>query len=111
MSKVFSHAITRLRATTIQDRHGNDVESWDAPAELVMLRWAIDAGDTDEDEDSRETTEVEYTIRGPIGADLLSSDRVRLLGEVYAIRGAIRRQPGATARTSHCIVRLRRVEG
>jgi hypothetical protein len=112
MSVIFNHPLQRLRVEVEQDRHGNDVPgSWDGAQPVAIGLWAVDAGDTDEDVDAREGTVVEYTVRKRGRADLVESDRVVWDGDVYAIEGAIRWQPGPTSRTSHTIVRLRRAEG
>jgi hypothetical protein len=112
MSLIFNQTLERLRVEMTTDRHGNDVPGdWDSAAAVPMKLWAIDAGDTSEDIESREGSVVEYTARKRGEADLRDSDRIRYRGTVYQIEGAIRFQPGPSRLTSHTIVRLRRAEG
>lgn len=111
MSLVFRHTLTRLRASLVDDGHGNQESDWTAPDEQAIPAWAIDAGDTTADRTNRDGSSVSYTIRGPMDADVQAGDRFRWLTDVYTIDGAILRQPGPTARTSHCIVRLVKWEG
>lgn len=108
---VARHTIGVVRAPLVDDGRGNKTRDWSQASEHESAGWAIDVGATGEDNVNRDGESVEYTIRGPIGADLLASDRVRLLGGLYRVEGAIGRQPGVSAATSHCVARLISWEG
>ncbi|KAA9133757.1 hypothetical protein [Microbacterium caowuchunii] len=108
---VARHAITVVRAPLVDDGRGNESRDWSKAKEHESKGWAIDAGSTTEDEVNREGAAIEYTIRGPFSADIAASDRVRLLGGLYAVEGGVLRQPGPTALTGHTLVRLVAWEG
>lgn len=105
------HQIVRLRAPLVDDGRGNQTRDWPNAAEKPLDGWAIDAGATAEDTTNRDGSSTAYTLRGPLDADIEATDRVRLFGETFLVDGGIARQPGVTARTSHCIVQLIRWEG
>lgn len=105
------HRIVRLRAPLADDGRGNQVRDWANAAEAPLSGWAIDAGATAEDTTNRDGSSVAYTLRGPVDADIKATDRARLFGETFLVDGGVTRQPGPTARTSHCIVQLILWEG
>jgi len=111
MSAVRRHTIGVLRAPLVDDGRGNQARDWSAAVEKPSYGWAIDSGSTDVDTENREGAAIEYTLRGPYGADVLASDRVRLMGGLYVVEGSVGRQPGVSALTSHSIVRLIAWEG
>ena len=108
---VARHTIEVIRAPEVDDGRGNLKRDWVNATETTIPGWAVDAGSTVEDEQNRDGSAVEYTLRGPLNADVVASDRVRLWGGLYVITGGVLRQPGVTALTSHCIVRLTRWDG
>lgn len=109
--RVARHTIVRVRAPLVDDGRGNQARDWDRAVETSLPGWAVDVGATVEDVVNRDGASTEYTIRGPYAADLATSDRVRLLGGLYEVDGAVLRQPGPSAATSHTVVRLTSWEG
>ncbi len=105
------HPITVVRAPLVDDGRGNQARDWDHATETTIPGWSVDAGSTVEDEVNRDASAVEYTIRGPLTADVAATDRVRLLGSLYLVTGGVLRQPGPSPLTSHMILRLTRWEG
>lgn len=108
---VARHTIEVIRAPEVDDGRGNLTRDWANATATTIPGWAVDAGSTVEDEQNRDGSAVEYTIRGPHNADIRATDRVILFGTTHQITGGILRQPGATALTSHVIVRLTAWEG
>lgn len=108
---VARHTIQIVRAPVIDDGRGNETEDWPNAVDTPSKGWAIDAGDTTENQDGRDSTTAEWTLRGPYAAEVRSSDHVKVLGVECEIVGAVLRQPGPTPRTSHTILRLRSVTG
>lgn len=108
---VARHTIEILRAPLIADDRGNEDRDWENQTITESHGWAVDAGATTEDIANRDGSSIEYTLRGPYAADVLSSDRVRLAGDVFLINGAVMRQPGPSALTSHTILRLEKWDG
>ena len=108
---VARHAITVVRAPLVDDGRGNKARDWANAAEAPSPGWAVDAGATLDDTTNRDGASTEYTLRGPLAADVLATDRVRLFGDLYLIDGAVLRQPGVSPATSHTIIRLIRWEG
>lgn len=111
MSLVQRHAIGVVRAPLVDDGRGNKRRDWAAAKEHESKGWGVDVGAGETDAVNRDGAAIEYTIRGPLDADVLPSDRVRLLGSLYLIDGPVSRQPGVTALTSHSVVRLIAWEG
>lgn len=111
MSLVRRHTIDVLRAPLVDDGRGNEDRDWSKAVEHESKGWSIDVGNTAEDTTNRDGDSIEYTLRGPIDADLLASDRVRLMGGLFLVSGAVGRQPGASALTSHSVVKLKSWEG
>lgn len=108
---VARHTILRERPTFVDDGHGNTEPDFTDVQPVSLPGWAVDAGSTAEDEQNREGALIQYTIRGPLNADVETRDRVILMGDRYAIDGAVVRVPGPSAVTSHTIVQLKRWEG
>ncbi|OAZ40946.1 hypothetical protein A9Z40_03120 [Microbacterium arborescens] len=104
-------AIGVVRAPLMDDGRGNQARDWRAAKEHESKGWAIDAGTGAEDVVNRDGVAIEYTLRGPFDADVLASDRVRLMGGLYTIDGPVARQPGPSPRTAHSIIRLISWEG
>lgn len=105
------HPIVRVRAPLVDDGRGNLARDWDEATEATIPGWAVDVGSTVEDTVNRDGSAVEYTIRGPLAADVAATDRVRFMGGLYEIAGGVLRQPGPSALTSHTIIRLSLWEG
>lgn len=111
MSLVFRHAIVRERAPLVNDR-GRMVPDWSGVLDVLELRgWAVDAGGGSEDLVNRDGARSAYTLRGPIGADLVRSDRVVLFGERFRIAGPVLMVPGPSFRSGHVLVQLEAWEG
>lgn len=108
---VARHTIVVVRAPLVDDGRGNKSRDWAAAEEHESEGWSIDVGATGEDTVNRDGASIAYTVRGPLDADIAATDRVRLLGGLYDVEGAIGRQPGVSAFTSHCIVQLTAWEG
>lgn len=109
--RVARHTIVVVRAPLVDDGRGNQARDWSQASEFESPGWAVDVGASGEDTVNRDGESIEYTIRGPFNADLLGSDRVRLLGGLYRVAGAVGRQPGVSAATSHSVARLVNWEG
>lgn len=109
--RVARHEIVVVRAPLVDDGRGNKARDWSLATETPSPGWAVDFGASGEDSVNRDGASIEYTIRGPFDADLLHTDRVRLLGGLYTVEGAVGRQPGVSAATSHSVARLVRWEG
>lgn len=111
--RVARHTLTRKRPVFVDDGRGALVPDWSqAPASTAAIEgWALDAGNTLEDTQNRDGALIQWTARGPIGADVDRFDRIVVLGDEFEIDGGVRRQPGPSARTSHMILLLKRWEG
>lgn len=109
--RVARHSIGRERPARVPDGRGGHKSDF-TDAEVVELRgWALDAGPTTRDDVNRDGAEIVWTARGPMSADVDRFDRITVLGETFQIDGAVRRQPGPSARTSHTILLLKKWEG
>lgn len=110
-SLVARHTIGIVRAPLVDDGRGNEKADWLNAVTTPSEGWAIDAGNTAEDLDGRDSDTAEWTIRGPFDADVRPTDRIDLLGVRCSIVGAVMRQPGPSDLTSHTILRLKQVAG
>lgn len=111
LGMVARHIIGVVRAPMVDDGRGNEKADWSKATTTPSEGWAIDAGNTVEDLDGRDSDTAEWTIRGPFDADVRPTDRIDLLGARCSIVGAVMRQPGPTDLTSHTILRLKQVTG
>lgn len=108
---VARHTVGVVRAPIVDDGRGNAKSDWKNAIVTPSAGWAIDAGNTAENFEGREADTAEWTIRGPYAADVKPTDRIDLLGVRCKIIGAVMRQPGPTALTSHTILRLQQAAG
>jgi hypothetical protein len=79
--------VYRLRATTAQDSHGNDVEDWAAPARKAIRGCAVEPGAPQEYLIGRDASRVQWFVMAPLGADIKGPDRVEWQGTVYEVSG------------------------
>jgi len=108
--RIARHTLTRRRAPLVDDGHGNRRRDWAAAVDVDLPGWAVDEAGATEDTTNRDGSSVAYILRGPFTADIETTDRAVLFGDVFEVTG-VGRQPGPTALTSHTIVRLTRWEG
>ena len=108
---VARHTLLRERPNRVDDGHGGLEDDWIGVDAVPLPGWAIDAGATAADTVNREGSLIQFTARGPIGADVRAGDRITFDGERYAIDGAPAKQPGPSSRTSHMLLLLKRWEG
>lgn len=109
---VARHSLRVHRAPVVDDGRGNLAADWSQAGPARESKgWALDVGNTVEDTANRDGAMVEYTARGPFAADVRSTDRIELFGEMYGVSGDVRRQPGPTPRTSHTILTLTKWTG
>ncbi|MGK9222066.1 MULTISPECIES: hypothetical protein [unclassified Microbacterium] len=108
---VARHTITRKRPVMVSDGRGGQEPDYTTTTDVDLPGWAVDAGNTVQDLTNRDGDSIEWTLRGPFTADIDRRDLVTLFGQDYQIEGAVRRQPGPSALTSHTIVQLIRWEG
>lgn len=109
--QVDRHEIIVRRAPLVDDGRGNMASDWGAAVDTPSGGWGIDASGSADDTANRDGASNTYTLRGPFAADVRSTDRVVLFGEVFVISGGVQRQPGVTPRTSHTLIVLTRWEG
>lgn len=105
------HTIHRERPTPMSDGRGGIEYDFTDATSVALHGWALDAGATTEDLQNRDGAEITWTARGPLDADVERHDRITVFGVQHRIEGAVRRQPGATALTSHTILSLSNWEG
>lgn len=106
--RVARHTIQRERPVVVADGRGGEAHDFSNAVKVDLHGWALDSGATVEDLQNRDGAEITWTIRGPFDADVERHDRVTVLGETFRIEGGVRRQPGASSRTSHTILALSR---
>lgn len=110
--RVARHTLGRQRATMVSDGRGGLDATYPEPVVVDALKgWALDAGASAADLQNRDGAVIQWTARGPYDADVDRQDLIVIDGAKYEIDGAVIRQPGPTARTSHTILLLKRWEG
>lgn len=108
---VARHTISRERPLLVDDGRGGERKDFSNATPVELSGWALDSGVTTKDAEHRDGASIEWTARGPFGADVERHDRITVFGELYQIDGAVMRQPGPTGVTSHTILLLKRWEG
>lgn len=109
--KVARHTLTFERPTRVDDGRGNTRPDFGDSMPVDIPGWALDVGATVRNLEHRDGALISWTARGPFTADVERFDRVTVFGGVYAVEGAVLRQPGPTPRTSHTILFLTKWEG
>ena len=110
--RVARHTLGRQRATMVNDGRGGTEPTYPTPVVANALPgWALDAGNTLADTQNRDGALIQWTARGPYEADVERPDLIVVDGVKHQIEGAVVRQPGPTARTSHTILLLKHWEG
>lgn len=102
-----TETLTRLRAPLILD-HGSQVRDWNNAAAVALPGWTLQPGSGTEDVLHRDAVRVDWTAHGPYDADILPTDKVRLLSGDYAIIGEPERWKSPTGRISSTKLLLQR---
>ena len=108
---VARHTIARERPAMVDDNRGGTEPDFTGVEPVDLPGWALDAGNTLADEQNRDGALIQWTARGPFTADVERHDRITVFGDQFQIDGAVRRQPGPSATTSHTILLLKMWEG
>lgn len=91
MTVLGSHTVEVLRATTTEDRFGNETRSWETATETLVSGCSLQPLDGPEQTVGRDTVIPRWRLFAPPTIDLQASDRVRFAGEVYEVDGAPQR--------------------
>lgn len=105
------HTLQRERPNMVSDGRGGKEPDFVGVAKVDLPGWALDAGNSSRDAQNRDGALIAWTARGPYSADVERHDRITVMGEPYKIDGAVVRQPGPSALTSHTLLLLVRWEG
>lgn len=105
------HTISRERPARVPDGRGGTRSDFTGAASVAIPGWSLDVGASARDMANRDGALIAWTARGPFEADVARHDRVTVYGEQFQINGAVLRQPGPSARTSHTILFLEKWEG
>lgn len=93
--------ITVLRATTAEDRFGNETPSWGAAEPGTPIEGcSVQPLDGPEQTVGRDTVVSRWRVWAPPEADVMASDRVRFNGTVYDVDGEVQRWSGALGHTT-----------
>lgn len=80
--------ITRLRATTTENRYGDAERAWTNPDRLDISGCLIAPRAEGEDTaNGRQGVIVGLTVYAPAGADVVATDRVEVAGVVHTVEG------------------------
>ena len=103
--------VTRIRAGTLEER-GTTYPDWTHPDELTIGGCSMQPAGTFLSQDGRIQGITDgYTCYMPLGADVLTGDRIRYNGNVYTISGEPRIWISPTGRVSNSVLNLERWEG
>jgi hypothetical protein len=107
-----SETVTRLRGTTSQNTHGNDVTSWASPGSLEIDGCSVQPVQGSEDLLTRDSVTSRWQWFGPLGSDVKSSDRIRHRGIDYEVDGSVQEWIDPTGSgLDHMVCYLKRIEG
>lgn len=97
---------------SVEDSHGNEVETWGAPVTLVGV-YGFDPGSSSEPRlPGQERVIVEPTLYGPFVMPFLPRDLVVVRGKTYEVDGEVRQwKHMRSGREAGGVVTLRRVDG
>lgn len=111
LSSFATKTITRLRYPSTTDQ-GVTVPDYTAtPAEASVGGCWYEPVTSSEDMDGRDAVGTGYTVAAPAGVDVLSTDRLRIEGDVYEIVGAPLSIPSPTGALASTKIVTRRWEG
>lgn len=113
MTGIFdTETILRKRYPLINDGHGNQVRDRAAePDTLPIEGCSADPGATDEDLAGRDATLVQWTIRAPLGVDVLSTDDVEYRGTDFSVDGEPVPLEGPVEILNHTLILLKTWRG
>lgn len=107
----YTDVVTRQRASTVDDGHGNLVEDWTSPAELSIPGCRVQPLSSEEILLHRQSgVEVTRRLLAPLGSDILPTDRV-VFGATFEVAGSPNgfRSPSGVA--AHDEILLRGFDG
>ncbi|MEV0608125.1 hypothetical protein AB0I61_17340 [Polymorphospora rubra] len=110
----FVDTITVIRAGTRTDRLGDEVPDWDAATEHDVDRCKVNpatGAETSGPLDERAALSRRWILAAPPTADLLASDRVRWMGDVYEVDGEVLPWRSPHGGVDHLYAELTRWEG
>lgn len=112
MGLLTGEPVTRLRATTTTDGHGNVNRAWGSAVATTINGCAFAPSASSEDNSNRALVEADAILYVPSGTDLVSTDRVTVRGTTYDVDGQPEdwRSPYTTRRPG-IAVPLRVVDG
>ena len=102
--------VTRVRAATTTDGHGNTIFNWGAASSSDIGGCGVQPLDGSENSLGRDAVTTLLKLYAPPDADLLSTDRIVYDGVTYEIEGSVQILDALHA-LSHKKCFLRRVEG
>lgn len=110
---MIGETVTRLRATTAEDRYGDDAADWSNPDELDIDGCAVAPRDAEEDRPGgRQVVIAGFNVYAPADTEVLPTDRLRVRGDDHEVDG----EPGVwtnpfTDVTAGVEIRTRKVTG
>jgi hypothetical protein len=81
--------VTRIRAATTMDAHGNTILNWGAASSTAIVGCGVQPLDGSENVLGRDAVTTLLKLYAPPEADLLSSDRIQYGGATYEIDGNV----------------------
>lgn len=103
--------IVRLRAATVQDRHGNTVRDWATATAKTIRGCSVDPSAPTEMLLGRDADKVGAFVMAPIDTDVVSSDRIRFGGRDYEVYGQPNEWPSPSGRLDYLAIVLQKWEG
>ncbi|MYR29805.1 MULTISPECIES: hypothetical protein [unclassified Streptomyces] len=109
---LYEQSITILRASSMRDEYGNEVDNWSAPARTAVdgVNVQPSSGST-EDTDDKQVTVTGWRLYTPRGMDLdlRETDRVEAWGTTMQVVGKVARWPAPGGGVHHVEADLREV--
>lgn len=107
---IANETITRIRAATTTDAHGNATRDWATAAEETIEGCSVQPLNGDAVIIGRDSVTSRWQLFLPFEADLLPSDRVKHQDVTYEVDGSVQKWPDI-AGLGHQFCFLRLVEG
>lgn len=108
----YNQTVTRLRAQTADDGHGNTVPDWSlTPSSVSITGCRLQPLSSDEVMENRFESDVRFRLLAPYGSDVAFLDRVTVGAATYEVAGAPLSHNSPSGAAQHDEILLRRVTG
>lgn len=111
MLPFFARETVQILSASIEYDHGAPVESWDDPETVDLPGCSVQPGDSEEHLGERTDTSIVWSVYAPAGAEVSSSNRIKIRNKTYSVDGEPKYWTVGAGRVDHVLIKARRVNG